>query len=90
MLTFSGIVYSLCFVTSALCAVLLIRQYRVASSPVLLWSAACFVFLALSNLLVVLDMLVIQQMNLRPARLALTLLAVSVLLFGFIWEAERE
>ena len=69
---------------------LLVRQYRFTSSPVLLWSAACFVFLALSNLLVVVDMLILPDVYLRPARLVLTLMAVSVLLFGFIWEAERE
>ena len=90
MMTFSGLVYLLCFVTSALCAGLLVRQYRFTSSPVLLWSAACFVFLALSNLLVVVDMLILPDVYLRPARLVLTLMAVSVLLFGFIWEAERE
>jgi hypothetical protein len=37
---------------------------------------------------VVIDMLVLTQVSLRSARLVLTLLAVSVLLFGFIWESE--
>jgi hypothetical protein len=61
-----------------------------ASTPVLLWSATCFVFLAISNLLVVVDQLMLPEVNLRAARLVLTLLAVSVLLFGFIWESERD
>jgi hypothetical protein len=86
--TLPGLVYLLCFLASALCAGLLVRQYRMASSPVLLWSAACFFLLAISNLLVVIDMLVLAQVSLRSARLVLTLLAVSVLLFGFIWESE--
>lgn len=86
----SGLVYLLCFIASTVCAVLLVRQYRMASSPVLLWSGACFVFLALSNLLVVIDVLLLPDLNLRPARLLLTLIAVSLLLFGFIWEAERD
>jgi len=85
-----GLVYLLCFLASAICAALLVRQYRMARSTVLLWSAACFVFLAVSNLLVVLDQLVLEDVNLRPARLVLTLMAVSVLLFGFIWESERD
>ena len=51
---------------------------------------ACFVLLALSNLLVVIDRLVLPDVSLRTIRLWLTLLAVSVLLYGFIWEAERD
>lgn len=86
----SDLVYLLCFLFAALCAGLLVRQYRIARVPVLLWSAACFVLLALSNLLVVIDQLVLPESDFRPARLMLTLLAVSVLLFGFIWEAEQD
>jgi hypothetical protein len=85
-----GLVYLLCFLAAGLCAALLVRQYRRASTPVLVWSAACFVFLAISNLLVVIDQLVLPDVNLRAARLVLTLLAVSVLLFGFIWESEGD
>lgn len=84
------LVYLLCFLTSALCAGLLLRQYGRVASPVLLWSSACFVFLALANLLVVIDQIVFPDLNLKLARLMLTLLAVSVLLFGFIWEGEKD
>jgi hypothetical protein len=86
----SGAVYLLCFLTAALCAGLLARQYRLSGTPVLLWSATCFVFLAAANLLVVIDQLITPYAVLREIRLVLTLLAVSVLLFGFIWEAERD
>ncbi len=86
----SDLVYLLCFLFAALCTGLLVRQYRLVPSPVLLWSAACFFFLALSNLLVVFDQLVYPDNNFRSARQLLTLLAVSVLLFGFIWEAEHD
>ena len=89
--TLASAVYLLCFLASAICAALLIRQLRRSGSPVLYWSAACFVFLALSNLLVVVDNVVLgPDVNLRIWRLVLTLLAVSVLLFGFIWEAEQD
>lgn len=84
------LVYLLCFVTSALCAGLLLRQYAKVASPVLLLSSACFIFLAIANLLVVIDQIVFPELNLKMARLLLTLLAVSVLLFGFIWEAEKD
>ncbi len=85
-----GLVYLLCFVTATLCAVLLVRRYLAAATPILLWSAACFVFLALSNLLVVLDRMVFLEVDLRTPRQVLTLLAVSLLLYGFIWEAEKD
>lgn len=86
-----GLVYLLCFLTSALCAGLLVRQYSMSKTPVLLWSAACFVFLALSNLLVVVDSIFLPAgVSLRLPRLLLTLVAVSVLLYGFIWEAEKD
>ena len=85
-----ALVYLLCFLTAALCAGLLVRQHRAAPSPVLLWSAACFVFLALSNLLVVVDRIILIELDLWTERLALTVMAISVLLFGFIWEAEAD
>ena len=88
--TLSGLVYLLCVLASALCAGLLVRQYRRSRTPVLVWSAACFVLLAMSNLLVVIDRLVVPDVSLRTVRLLLTLLAVSVLLYGFIWESERD
>jgi hypothetical protein len=84
-----SLVYLLCFLTSAACAGLLARQYGVSRSPILLWSAACFVFLALGNLFVVLDILILPDIDLRAARLWVTFIAVCVLLFGFIWEVDE-
>ena len=82
------LVYSLCFATSALCAFLLGRSFRRARSRLLFWSALCFVMLAIVNFVVVLDMLVYPEINFRPVRLWLSLVAVSVLLFGFIWDED--
>ncbi|MGX7894502.1 DUF5985 family protein [Tsuneonella sp. HG222] len=89
-MTLPDLVYLLCFLASALCAILLVRRYAKSRTPVLLWSAVCFVFLALSNLIVVVDQLVLTETTFRTPRLLLTLIAVAVLLFGFIWEAEGE
>jgi len=87
---FPTAVYLLCFATSALCAVLLARSYFASRARLLLWSALCFLLLAANNLVVVLDLLVIPEVNLRLLRLMLALAAVSVLLFGFIWDVERD
>ena len=88
--TISNLVYLLCFLASALCAGLLLRQYRNVPSALLLWSGACFTLLAISNLLVVIDKVLLPEVDLKLARLLMTLLAVSVLLVGFIWEAEQD
>jgi hypothetical protein len=87
---FPAIVYLLCFATSSICAALLGRSYRSNGAPLLLWSALCFLFLATNNLLVVLDMLVVHDVDLRLWRLLLALAAVVILLRGFIWDAEEE
>ena len=81
-------VYLLCLLTSIGCAGLLVRTWRRTRTRLLLWSAACFLLLALNNLLLVLDMLVVAQVSLLPLRHATALAAVGVLLYGFIWEVE--
>ena len=88
--TFPAAVYTLCFLTSAACAVLLVRSYGRTGMRLLLWSGLCFCFLAANNLVVVFDMLIIPTMDLRLPRLALALAAVVVLLFGFIWDREEN
>lgn len=82
------LVYLLCFLTSSICALLLGRSYARTRSRLLLWSAICFCLLALANLLVVFDMLLVES-DLRPPRLWLSLAAVLVLLFGFIWDQDN-
>ena len=81
-----NIVYLLCFLTSLSCCVLLIRSYRRNGNKVLLWTAACFVLLAIDNLLVVIDLILLPSVDLSVPRLLVTLLAVSTLITGFIWE----
>ena len=87
---FPAIVYLLCFATSTACAWLLGRSYRRSGARLLLWSALCFLFLAGNNLVVVFDLLLLPEFNLRAPRLLLALAAVTILLFGFIWDLEEE
>lgn len=82
-------VYCLCLVTSALCAILLVRSWLRSRQPLLLWSAICFTLLAANNLFVVLDMVVLPAVDLTMARQLTALAAVAVLLYGFIWEIDR-
>lgn len=85
---FPTLVYSLCFLTSATCAVLLGRTFLRSRARMLFWSAACFTLLAAVNLLVVLDLVIYPTVDFRAPRLWLSLAAVAVLLFGFIWDQD--
>lgn len=87
---FPTLVYVLCFLTSAACAFLLGRNYARTQARLLLWSAFCFLLLALNNLTVILDLLVLPDVNLQILRLVFALAAVSVLLFGLIWDLEER
>jgi len=82
-------VYLLCFATSAACAFLLARTFLKSRSRMLFWSSLCFALLAVVNLAVIFDLVIYpQDIDLKPLRLGLTLLAVAVLLFGFIWDED--
>lgn len=87
---FPAIVYLLCFLTSSACAWLLGRSYARTRARLLLWSSLCFLFLAGNNLLLVVDLLVLPAVDLRLGRLLLALAAVSILLFGFVWDLEED
>lgn len=87
---FPAAVYTLCLITSSVCAFLLVRSYRATRASLLFWSAICFVLLAANSLLVLLDLLVFPDIDFGLWRPALALAAVSILLFGFIWDLEAE
>ena len=88
---FPTIVYMLCFVTSSACAYLLGRSYSKTRARLLLWSALCFLFLAINNLLLVIDLVFLPvDIDLRFARLITALIAICVLLFGFVWDLEED
>lgn len=80
------VLYLLCFFTSVSCCLLLTRSYSRARSKVLLWTAACFVLLAIDNLLVVIDLILLPTVDLSLPRLLANLFAVSTLLIGLMWE----
>jgi hypothetical protein len=74
--------------TFATCAILLWRGYRRMKQRLLLWSSLCFFGLALSNLLLFLDLVVFSQVDLYVWRLATAAVATLLLLYGLIWEGE--
>ena len=79
-------VYALCAATSALCAVLLVRAYRRNPIRLLFWSAFCFVALAVNNVMVFIDLIVVPQTDLSVARSLAALVGLAALLFALLWE----
>lgn len=87
---FASIVYSLCFLASSACAWLLGRSYIRSHVRLLLWSCVSFLFLAASNLLLVIDLLLLPSLDLRILRLLLALGAAGTLIFAFVWNLDGE
>jgi len=88
MHVFQPFVFLVCIATSFVCMWLLFRGWRRTGTRLLFWSALCFVFLAANNVLVFVDLIVFPQIDLRAVRLLTSLCAVTVLLWGLVWEAE--
>jgi len=81
-------IHLVCLCTSVTCVVLLYRGYRKSGIALLFWSTLCFVFLSFNNLLLYTNVAFLPELDLRLYRLISNLAAVTVLLCGFIWEAE--
>jgi hypothetical protein len=89
MTGFASAVYVLCLCASLVCAGLLIRSYGRNRSRLLLWAAACFSLLAVNNLLLVVDLIILpSEIDLLIVRNLASLAAVGTLLYGFIWELD--
>lgn len=84
----ADLIYTLCALTSGLCAWLLAAAYRRTRTRLLLWSSIAFAGLALNNLALWIDKLILPQFDLAIVRGCLGLAAMLILLYGLIWEAE--
>ena len=72
----------------ATCAALLFKGYHNGRKKLLLWSGLCFCGLALSNLLVFVDLVLLPQIDLYRYRLTAAIIAMAFLLYGLIWESK--
>ena len=82
------IVYLLCAITSATCAMLLLRGYKGSGARLLLWSGLCFVGFALNNVLLIVDVQLGDAADLSIVRAIPSLIGICLLLYGFIWDAK--
>ena len=81
-------IYILCMLTSLACAGLLVRSYLATHHRLLFWSGLCFVGLAISNLMLVIDLMVFPDIDMSSWRLAISTGATALLVFGLIWEEK--
>jgi hypothetical protein len=82
------IVYVLCALTSFACAALLVRGWRRTRSRLLMWSALCFLFFTLNNVLLYADRVVVPDVSLALLRAATGAAGMVILLVGLIWDAK--
>ena len=81
-------VYVLCALTSAGCAALLLRTYGRTRARLLLWSGLCFVGLALNNVLLFTDLVIVPAIDLSYWRSGTALVAMMLLIVGLVWESR--
>jgi hypothetical protein len=81
-------VYTLCALLSLACAFLLLRAWLSSRGRLLLWSALCFAWLAVSNVLLFVDLAILgDDTDLRWARSITFLAGTASLLVGLVWDA---
>ncbi len=83
-----GLVYMFCFITCAICAGLLVRSWLRRRTRLLLWIAISFTLLAVNNFFLFADTTLFPTVDLSQYRTISAIAAVSVLIFGLIWESE--
>ena len=89
METFRFTLFGLAALTSLSCMVLLFRGYARSGLRLLFWSALCFIFLAVNNVALFVDTILLPtQVDLRVVRLGMSLAGIVCLLYAFIWETE--
>lgn len=82
------LIYILCALASVFCAGLLLKNYRHNRSRLALWTCLCFVGLALNNLFLCFDLIVVPEADYSLVRTLIALAAIGTLLFGLIWEEK--
>ncbi len=82
----ASIIYALCAITGACCLFLLLRAFFHNKTPLLLWSACCFLFLTLQSIILFVDLVIAPQVNLALARTVVGFIGPFILLASLIWE----
>lgn len=81
-------VYVLCAVASLVAAALLARGYVRSRARLLLWSAVCFAWLTVNNVVLFVDKVAAPHSDLSLARGLTALVGLAALLYALIWESR--
>ena len=81
-------VYLLCALTSVTCAVLLLRGYRSSKARLLFWGSVCFIGLAMNNVMLFVDLVMVPSVDMTGPRSAVALAAMATLLYGLVRESK--
>ena len=84
------VVYILCAAMCWVCAVLLFRAYARQRARLLFWSGAGFCAFGVSNVMLVIDLVIVPITDLSLARNLVTLIGILLLLRGLIWESSSR
>lgn len=82
-------IYFICALTSGFCAFLLIRGYCRRPSAVLFWSSVYFLCQAATNIVLVVDLVLLPTVDMSMFRRFLTMIGTVTFLLGLIWETDR-
>jgi hypothetical protein len=86
--TMIQITYAVCALASVLCAALLFQEYLARQLKVLMWATLCFMGLAVNNILVFIDNVLLPKSDLFLWRAACALAGMTVLIYGLIWDSK--
>lgn len=80
------LIYLLCALVSTFCAALLIRNYFRVRLRLALLASLCFIGLALNNVLLFVDLVVVPSIDLSLARGCVAAAAMLLLVVGLVLE----
>ena len=87
----AGLVYLLGAVVTLTCGIMLFRGYARSRRRLLLWSGICFFTLAISHVLLFIDLEVLpKDVDLYFWRLITAAVAMMLLVYGLIWEGDAS
>ena len=81
-------IYLLCAATSLAAAALLLRQYRRSRTALLFWSSVGFTGLAINNVLVYVDLVIVPDIELVLLRVMVAAGGLLAMMYGLL--AERR
>ena len=83
----SGLVYILCALTSLISALLLLRGALTRKGGLLFWSSLCFFAMAVQNVLLYVNYVILPEIDLLIAARLVALAGIVLLNIGLIWHS---